>query len=635
MGRRRYLGLLLGLLLLLLAGFPGGVAAGSPPPVDLSADAPSHSLDGHLAFLEDPQGTLGIDAARGHRGFEAVTPHRPGLTSGTLWYRFDVRPAAGAGGGWVLAFGEPDIDDVRVYVTGPDGAVSETVLGRRVPASRLGMASRLHVAPLSLPEGVETTVHIRLSSLHKIRFEEAALWRPTALTYDEARRSALHGLSLGVMAVFIAAYVLFGIWLRDAPMLAYAAFVLTALCREMTHSGVAPLLLPEGGAGLNYLLSAVGLFGGISAFMLMWDMMLDLRRTFPAMHRVYRWGGILMLAPIFLAETKAFSLLAPFAHPVMLAASAGSIGMAGLLVMRRPHDVLLKFYLCAFVPVVLVWCVEVGALVSDAVPLDLGRRIDAVATLIHLGILCLALGYRFVVTRRRQHRAETALAGERMARERQKTFVDMVTHEFKTPLAVIDSTAQLLDLLLPGASAEVSGRLLTIRKAVRRLVGLIDTCLSGERFESMELDLRPVSPAAIVAQAAARDRETGRGEIRTETAGLPETCRADAILLGIALDALIDNARRHGGAGLPVDVSARAADGRISFAVEDRGPGVPPGEVGHIFDKYYRSPASGSASGFGIGLHLVKTIAAMHGGTVECLARDGGGASFVLTIPGS
>lgn len=626
--RRAFLG-----LLFLVGPFGASVAHAEPLSATVAAETVSRPLDGYLTFLEDRESAFVIEDVARHGAFEVVTPRRPGLIGGgTLWYRFTVLRTTGAAADWILAFGEPDIDDVRVYVTKPDGGFTETLLGRRLPARQLDVAARLHAANLSLPEETPTTVYIRLSSRHKIRFEAATLWRPTALTYAEARQSALHGINFGVMAVFIVTYVLFGLWLRDSPMLMYAAFVATTMCRELTHSGIVTVILPDAGRTLNYLLSAIGLFGGISAFMIMWDLMLDIRKTFPLVHRVYRWGGVLMLAPIFFATSDSFSLLARPAQLIMLAVSIGSIAMAFSLARRRPDDVLLKFYLCAFLPIVLVWGVEVGALVSPAIPFDQGRRMDVIATMIHLGILCLALGYRFVVTRQQQIRAEAALAVEKMARERQRTFVDMATHEFKTPLAVIDSAVQVLELLAPSAPPEVVRRFATIRNAVRRLVGLIETCLNDERCEAMELDLCPVSPAAIVAQAVARDRETGRGEIRAEMSPLPGTCLADGALLGIALDALIDNAHRYGPSDQPVDVATHARGGWITFTVMDRGPGVRPDDAELIFGRYYRSPSSGTASGFGIGLHLVKTIATMHGGTVAYRPREGGGASFVLSL---
>lgn len=599
-------------------------------PLRLEGGAASFPLDGHLEVLDDKGGLQTIDEIGRGGGFHVVA--RPGIATGTLWYRFTVVRAADGPADWVLAFGEPDIDDVRVYVPKPSGGFTESRLGRRIPSGQLPLAARLHMSTLSLPGSEPVTLYIRLSSQHKIRFEEAALWRPGALMFEQARQSVLHGIQFCLMAVIIVTYALFGLWLRDVPMLLYAAFVGTSLCRDINHSGVVALVFPNVGADVNYLLSGIGLLGGISAFVFMWDRMLDLRKSFPAMHRAYTLAGTLTLLSLFWVWNPNFSFIAIPAQIVMLAVSVSSTVIAIILVRRNKKDILLKFYLCAFLPFVLAWGVEISALLTFSIPIDLGRRMVIVATMGHMVILCGALAYRFGRMRREQMRAETALAGERLARQHQRNFIEMATHEFKTPLAVIDCAVQMLELLVPSQAPEVTGRFATIRRAVQRQVALIETCLVSDRNETLAIKLCPVAPAEIVMQAAERNEEPGR-TILVTMHDLPEIFLADANLLGIALDALMDNARRYGPVTHPVEISAHAEGGKVQFAVEDRGGGIPSEETAFIFDKYYRGSSCGAVPGTGIGLHLVKTIAAMHGGEVSYRSRDGGGASFVLTVP--
>lgn len=599
--------------------------------VHLEGDAASFPLGLHLAFLEDHGGVLGIEDVAAHDGFR--TEARPGLTPGVVWYRVTATRAAGMPADWILAFGEPDIDDVRVFVP-KGGGFTETRLGRRVPSRDLPLAARQHVAQVALPEAVPVTLYIRLESQHKLRFEQAALWRPSALIFAEARHSTLFGIEFGFFALLVVVYALFGLWLRDGPMLVYSAFVATILCRGMTHSGVVTLVFPDAGSGTNYVLSAIGLFGSIAAFIFMWDKILDLGKTFPVIHKVYLVVGSVVALPLLWAMDPAFQFFVRPALVIMLVASIGNIVLAALLVRRNPQDVLLKFYLFAFLPIVLPWGAELGALILPWIPVDLGRRIDIAATMGHVALLSVALAYRLGQMQRQRMQAEIALAGEKLARQRQRNFVAMATHEFKTPLAVIDSAAQMLEMLAaPARQPGITDRIATIRRAVLRLVKLIDTCLADDRDDAMAIKLRPAMPATIVAQAAERNSEANRPDITVTIDDLPETCIADADLLGIALDALIDNARRYGPADQPVDIAAHAEDGSIIFAVHDYGPGIPAAEIPFIFDKYYRCRSSGAVAGTGIGLHLVKTIADLHGGEVSYRPRDGGGASFAVRIP--
>jgi signal transduction histidine kinase len=229
---------------------------------------------------------------------------------------------------------------------------------------------------------------------------------------------------------------------------------------------------------------------------------------------------------------------------------------------------------------------------------------------------------------------QQAWAGERKARQRLRTFIDMATHEFKTPLSTIDSAAQVLELLVDARRDDVGSRLAGIRRSVRRLVDLVETCLAGERLDQgLAIKFRPCDPAALVRDAVERQRASDDGPIVADIAPLPPRCVADPDLLGIALDALLDNARRYSRDARPIEVSASADDTFLTIQVKDRGPGVPPGEVESIFEKYYRGRGSAGVPGTGIGLHLVRTIATEHGGRIACQPRPDGGASFVLIVP--
>lgn len=618
-------------LLFLVCGSTVAAAAFPEPVVRLGGGLANHPLDGHFAVLDDLAGGLSLDEIVRADGFR-MSGYR-GLTTGTRWIRFSVLRGQDVPAEWLLVFGEPDIDDIRVHVSQPGGGFTETQLGRRIPADDLRLAARRHVARLVLPEDQVTTVYVRLSSRHKIRFEEAGLWQPAALVFEEARQSALFGLQFGGLAVVICVYLLFGTWLRDATMLLYAVYVGTTLARGFTHSGTFALVFPGSGGTANYLLSGVGMLGYIAAFILMWDRILDLRTRFPRMHRLYLTAGMAVAAAMLTVMSPAFSMLVRPAQGIMVAAGIGGVVMAAMLLRRDPKDALLKFYLCAFLPIILGWAVEIAAVVSPFFPSGLGRHLDKLATMSHIAILSVALAYRLGRLQRERLQAEVTLAGERLARQRMRTFVDMTSHEFKNPLAVIDSAAQMLDLGEGGARPEIAKRVTIIRSSVQRLTHLIETCLMEERDEEMALRLRRVSPAEIVARAVERNRAPGWPDPVVIATNLPDTCLADPDLLDIALDALIDNARRHGGASQPVEIAVRRMDGHITFTIKDRGPGIPEDSVDRIFEKYYRCPSSGAVPGTGVGLHLVKSIAELHGGEVAYRPRAGGGAIFALSIP--
>lgn len=598
-------------------------------PLVLAGDSPSYALAGHLAAYTGDDGSDTVQDAEGRPFSSAIPP----ITTGTLWLRFRVIRSEAEPARWILAFGEPDMDDVRVYVPGAGGGYDEVRLGRRIPNDELSLAARLHVARLDLPENRPVTIYLRLASQHKIRLEDAALWHPAALVQQEARQSALYGLHMGALLVLAVVAGLFGVWLRDGTIIAFALYVAAMLCRGMVHTGLAALIFPTAGGVTNYLLSGLGLLGGAASLLLMWDRILDLRFTSPVLHRLFLAAIGAVCLGFLLVLHPAFSMVVMPVQVLMVAGGAVAVVLAVRRAWQDRGDLLVRIYLLAFAPVVLGWGVELMARVSSAVPAGLGRAMDIGSSILHVGLLSIALAYRLHLLRRARLEAEMALAGERLSRQRQQTFIDMVSHEFKTPLAVIDSSAQLMAMDGGEQSPDLKERLAVIRGAVRRLVKLIETCLADDRQAELALRLHPMVPEELLQRVAARNWNLDRADLALHVADLPDRCVADAELLGIALDALVDNARRYGPPGQVVEIAGRHAGGCLELVVADRGPGVPPDDAERIFEKHFRGRNSEGIPGTGIGLHLVKAVADMHGGRVTCRSRDGGGSEFILAVP--
>jgi two-component system sensor histidine kinase KdpD len=106
----------------------------------------------------------------------------------------------------------------------------------------------------------------------------------------------------------------------------------------------------------------------------------------------------------------------------------------------------------------------------------------------------------------------------------------------------------------------------------------------------------------------------------------------DPALVEQVLINLLENATKYSPAGTPIDVAARVEDDALRVEVADRGPGVAPGDVERVFDKFYRARER-EGGGVGLGLAICKGIVAAHGGRIWVEPRDGGGASFRFTLP--
>ena len=195
------------------------------------------------------------------------------------------------------------------------------------------------------------------------------------------------------------------------------------------------------------------------------------------------------------------------------------------------------------------------------------------------------------------------------------------SHELRTPLARISVAAALL-----GDKADPKTRQ-SLKEDVAELDQLIEQVLLASRLEAIpELERRePVDLLALAAEEAAHyDLEAG---------GQPVTVLGDRTLLRRLVRNLVENARRHGGAG-PVTVAVTLEDGRAVLDVIDRGPGVPEAERQRIFEPFYRlAGGAETGRGSGLGLALVLDIARRHGGDAVCLAAEGGGSRFRVDLP--
>ncbi|WP_052710093.1 sensor histidine kinase [Azospirillum thiophilum] len=228
--------------------------------------------------------------------------------------------------------------------------------------------------------------------------------------------------------------------------------------------------------------------------------------------------------------------------------------------------------------------------------------------------------------------ADASVALERAAREAQRQFLAMISHEFRTPLAVISTAAQNMGLTAEDEATRQ--RLQRIERSVRHMNGMIDACLLDDRIEGAGLMLRTnlfdsgalVSRIAEAAQAAAPHHR-----FRVAAEGVWDLT-GDEQLLGIALSNLMENAVKYSPPNSVIEVVLRRDGDSAVFSVADRGPGIPEGERERIFEKYFRGIGTGRIPGAGLGLHLTRNIVSAHGGTVGVRNRPNGGALFTIRL---
>ena len=234
-------------------------------------------------------------------------------------------------------------------------------------------------------------------------------------------------------------------------------------------------------------------------------------------------------------------------------------------------------------------------------------------------------------------RDETDLEAARRARD---SVLGNISHEFRTPLAALLASIELLRDGLNGMSPEAQRELLAnVERGVLRLMRLIDNLLESVRIEAGQDSIRqqPVDLSEVIADARdlieplLRQRQL---TIELDDSELGGTVRGDAQRLGQVFVNLIANAAKFAPEGSTIRIGGRGDGAQIEVWVEDEGPGVHEGSRGAIFERFQRgAETEPDAPGLGLGLWIVKSIMQRHGGGVRMERTPGLRTRFILTLP--
>ena len=243
---------------------------------------------------------------------------------------------------------------------------------------------------------------------------------------------------------------------------------------------------------------------------------------------------------------------------------------------------------------------------------------------------------RFMEMITRQKMAET-LEEERHTSQIQREFVAMISHEFRTPLAIIDGAAQRLirrkDIV---TSEEVVERADRIRVAVTRMTTLIDDTLGATRLDAGVIKYAPAAchPIDLIRMICQNQQDLHpRHDVVFDAGSLPENIVADAGLLEQVLVNMVANAIKYTPEGNLVEVVGGGGDGYMTVSVHDKGIGIPTVELPHLFDRYFRASNTTGIPGTGIGLYWVKRLVEMHGGSICVQSVEDEGSTFTIKIP--
>lgn len=232
---------------------------------------------------------------------------------------------------------------------------------------------------------------------------------------------------------------------------------------------------------------------------------------------------------------------------------------------------------------------------------------------------------------------EAALKKEREYNSLMEQFVAMASHEFRTPLTIIDAVAQRLFRRADRLSPDDLKRGATkVRGAVQRMILLIESVLSSASMDAGKFKMKPepCSLKAIVERACRREQELAtQHDIATDLDDLPDDIVGDPGMLEQVFSNLLSNAVKYSPRAPEIRVVGETSGRWARIAVIDRGVGIPEEEHSKLFDRFFRASTSGGIAGTGIGLNLAAQIVELHGGQIEVESAVGLGSTFTVHIP--
>lgn len=232
---------------------------------------------------------------------------------------------------------------------------------------------------------------------------------------------------------------------------------------------------------------------------------------------------------------------------------------------------------------------------------------------------------------------EEALATEQQLNEMQRQFVSMASHEFRTPLAIIDSSAQRL-LRKKGklTDEDLSKRIGIILESVQRMSSLMESTLSAARLNAGKLSIQisDCDIAGLIESVCARQQEISHHHvINCDELDLPNLIQADKVKVDQVITNLLSNAVKYAPDAPFIAVKAHHDNSHVFISVQDEGLGINDDDLPNMFEQFFRARTSTGIAGTGIGLHIVKQIIDFHGGEITVSSEVGVGTTFTVRLP--
>ena len=244
-----------------------------------------------------------------------------------------------------------------------------------------------------------------------------------------------------------------------------------------------------------------------------------------------------------------------------------------------------------------------------------------------------ALAVERALLARTAHQVKLLQVTERL----QTALLNSVSHDLRTPLVTITGTLSTLedDELILDVSTR-HAMVLAAREEAERLNRLVENLLDMSRIESgaLRITRQPCDVEDVIGSALERSRR--RLDSRSISIAVPDRLPLiplDFVLVVQALVNIVDNALKYSTVDAPIEIDVDKVDTEVRIRVADRGVGIPPQDLPHVFDKFFRVQRPDNVTGTGLGLSIARGIVEAHGGRIWAESRLGGGTTMSIALP--
>ncbi len=654
--------LLLPISLLLSACVPGG-----------ADDSRQQALDTGWSVAIDRSRALTITKLDDLRFESLPGPPALGYVDGAVWLRHTLRADPARAGERLLELQLPGIDEATLFWPQAGGGFSARTAGDRHPMSARDVRHRNVVFRVDLPPQGEVTFYLRVAGTHNQTFS-VVLWEPAAFLEAALGEHLLWGALFALHVVL----VLSNLWLfqatRDTPTGLFALYATVSFGAILLVEGFGHAHVLNGWPTLNHsLLVAFWMMSVPATYLFVFGFieLLDGSRRWPRRVVVAVAGAAALSVLIDL------TLSPPWIRPAFSALQALSAPvLAGVLVWRSLQGVaaarlLLVAMTPTFAAVALKLLRNLGVLEPNlwtdsayffglafyllVLNFGISRRVEALrrskdraqARALSLSRrtereLELRVAQRTEQVASAMRRVRDTLELERRVLAEQRVLFGTISHELRTPVAVIYATAQNLLLQEPAVPEPVRARYRKIHDACQRLSQLLNENLREDRFMSVAAITRfEQAPTLELLEDAVAMARLGSDHhaLQAMVDSGAERTWCDPVLTRLALSVLAENAVKYTPPGTAVRLTARfdraGAREETVLEVADDGPGVSADELAKLFEPGYRGETARATEGSGLGLALARRLVELQGGTLTLGSPPGQGFAGTIRLPGA